>query len=76
MKATLDRIEGNMAVLLIQDGETIKVDVPLVLLPEGCGEGDILAITIKRDDSATMNAKERSKNLIEKLKRKGQDEQI
>lgn len=76
MKATLDRIEGNMAILLIRNGETIKVDVPLVLLPEGCGEGDILDISIKRDDSATMDAKERSRSLIEKLKRKGQDEQI
>lgn len=76
MKATLDRIEGNTAVLLIRNGETIKVGVPLVLLPEGCGEGDILDISIKRDDSATMDAKERSRSLIEKLKRKGQDEQI
>lgn len=76
MKATLDRIEGNMAVLLIRDGEMIKLNVPLTLLPEGYEEGDILGITIERDVSATKDAKGRSKNLIEKLKHKGQDKEI
>jgi hypothetical protein len=71
MKATIDRIEGKMAVLLMgEDGKT-RVNVPLILLPEGCREGDILDITIVRDEKATRETKEQVSSLIEKLKKKG-----
>lgn len=70
MKATLDRIEGDMVVLLVRDDESIKLDMPLALLPEGCREGDILDITITRDENATEESKARISNLLERLKRK------
>jgi hypothetical protein len=71
MKATIDRIEGELAVLLVGDGR-IKVNMPLALLPEGCREGDILNISIERDLEATSQARERVSGLMEKLKKKGQ----
>lgn len=70
MKATLDRIEGSKAVLLIRDEERIKVDLPIELLPAGSKEGDILDITIQRDEKATGDARIRTSDLIERLKRK------
>jgi hypothetical protein len=71
MKATIDRIEGGLAVLLVgEDGKT-RVNVPLILLPEGCREGDILDITIVRDEKATRETKDQVSSLIEKLKKKG-----
>jgi hypothetical protein len=74
MKATIDRIEGKMAVLLMgEDGKT-KVNMPLGLLPEGCKEGDILSVSIELDPEATERAKERVSGLMEKLKKKGQGE--
>jgi hypothetical protein len=73
MKAVIDRIEGKLAVLLMGEGGSIKVNMPLILLPEGCKEGDVLDIGIRKDENATVEAKGRSKGLIEKLKRKGQD---
>jgi hypothetical protein len=73
MKAVIDRIEGKLAVLLMGEDGSIKVNMPLILLPEGCKEGDVLDITISRNENATSSAKDRSKSLIEKLKRKGQD---
>jgi hypothetical protein len=72
MKAVIDRIEGNLAVLLMGEDESLKVNMPLALLPEGCGEGDVLGIAINKDEKATVEAKGSSKSLIEKLKRKGQ----
>jgi hypothetical protein len=72
MKATIDRIEGELAVLLVGDGR-IKVNMPLALLPEGCKEGDILNISIERDLEATRQARERVSILIEKLRNKGKD---
>jgi hypothetical protein len=72
MKAVIDRIEGKFAVLLMGEDGSQKVDMPLILLPEGCKEGDVLDIAIRKDEMATGEAIDQSKNLIEKLKRKGQ----
>ncbi len=72
MKATLDRIEGEMAVLLIRNGESMRLNLPVVMLPEGCREGDILDIAITRDDKETEESKARVSSLIERLKKKSQ----
>jgi hypothetical protein len=69
MKAVIDRIEGKLAVLLMGSA---KVNMPVILLPEGCKEGDVLDVSIKKNAKATLTAKNRSKGLIEKLKKKGQ----
>jgi hypothetical protein len=74
MKATIDRVEGKLAVLLIRDGESIKLNVPLILLPEGSKEGDILDISIQKDEKETENAKNRVSGLIEKLMSKSEPE--
>ncbi|MGE5457619.1 MAG: DUF3006 domain-containing protein [Methanococcaceae archaeon] len=71
-KVTLDRIEEGTAVLLIRDKETIKINIPLFLLPSESREGDILDITIDIDAQETEDAKERVSNLLEKLKKKNQ----
>jgi len=69
-KATLDRIEEDIAVLLVRDKETIKFNIPLFLLPAGSREGDILDITITKDIQEMESAKKRVSNLLEKLKNK------
>jgi hypothetical protein len=70
IKATLDRIEEDIAVLLVRDEEKIKINIPLFLLPAGSKEGDILDITITKNIQETETAKERVSNLLEKLKNK------
>jgi len=69
-KVTLDRIEEGIAVLLVRDEEKIKINIPLILLPVGSKEGDILDIAITRDVRETEDAKERVTSLLEKLKNK------
>jgi S-adenosylmethionine synthetase len=69
-KVTLDRIEEDIAVLLVRDEEKIKINIPFFLLPEGSKEGDILDITIDKDIQETEAAKERVSSLLEKLKNK------
>ncbi|AFV24482.1 hypothetical protein Mpsy_2278 [Methanolobus psychrophilus R15] len=71
-KVSLDRIEGDIAVLLVRDEESIKIDIPLSLLPEGSREGDILDISILRDENETEDIKKRVSLLLEKLKNKKQ----
>lgn len=69
-KTTLDRIEEDLAVLLVRDEEKIQINIPLVLLPSGSKEGDILDITVTKNIQETEAAKERVLNLLEKLKNK------
>jgi hypothetical protein len=63
-------IEEDIAVLLVRDEETIKINIPLFLLPPGSREGDILSITITRDVQETEAAKERVSSLLMKLKKR------
>jgi len=60
-------------VLLVRDDETIKINIPLFLLP-ACKEGDVLDITIDRDVQEAEDAKERVDGLLEKLKSKSDDQ--
>jgi len=69
-KVTLDIIEGGIAVLLVRDEEEININIPLILLPSGSKEDDILDIVITRDVQKTEAAKERVSTLLEKLKNK------
>ena len=67
MRATIDRIEGTLAVLISREDESVRVTVPVLLLPTGCQEGDIITIRIERDTPATTEVKEQVSDRIEKL---------
>ena len=73
MKATIDRIEGPVAVLILCEEESVQVNLPVSLLPPGCREGDTLLIRIERDRVATEAAQERVSGLIEKLKNESKE---
>ena len=72
MKAVIDRVEGELAVLLMGDKGEFRLNFPLSLLPAGCREGDILNISIERDPEATEQTKEKVSGLMDKLKKKSQ----
>ena len=72
MKAVIDRVEGELAVLLLGDKGEFRLNFPLSLLPAGCKGGDILNISIERDLAATEQTKEHVTDLMEKLKQKSQ----
>ena len=69
MKASIDRIEGNLAVLITREDNPIAFNLPVTIIGD-CREGDIVDIIIKRDPESTKVAKERVSSLIEKLKKK------
>ncbi len=69
MKAVVDRLEGNIAVVLFGDKE-IKVDIPRQLLPEGTKEGSWLKINFELDLKGEKQQRERIKGLLDKLKNK------
>ena len=67
MKATIDRIEQEIAVLISCDDESVHMTLPAALLPAGSREGDIVTIMVERDDAATAEARERVSSLVERL---------
>ncbi len=67
MKAVVDRIEGEYAVILFEDHK-VKANIPLVLLPGSIREGAWLTIDFKEDKKTTTSMYEKNKALLEKLK--------
>jgi hypothetical protein len=68
MKATIDRIDEGIAVLISAEEEPVRMTVPVSLLPLGAKEGDVVTIGIDRDEEATADSKNRVSSMIEKLK--------
>lgn len=69
MKATIDRIEGPLAVLISNEITPVTFNIPISFLGV-CREGEIIDIVITRDPESTKAAKVRVSSLIEKLKQK------
>lgn len=67
MKAMVDRIEGTLAVLISCEDESVRLNLPAALLPPGTRDGDILTLSIGRDEEATRAAKDRVTGLVGKL---------
>lgn len=63
VKFVIDRFEGNVAIVEMQDGDT--VECPKMLLPKGSKEGDILCIFV--DKEATEGKKKILTNRMNKL---------
>ena len=70
MKFTLDRIDEGIAVLISREEEPVRMTIPVSLLPPGVKEGDIVTLSIERDDEGTAAARIRVTGLLDKLKKK------
>lgn len=76
IKATIDRFEENMAVLILEQGD-VRRDVPRELLPAGAQEGQHVLIDfdeeqiskIVLDEDETTQARERIQAKLERLRR-------
>jgi len=67
MKATVDRIEGDVAVLLVRPEEKDQILIPRRYLSY-LKEGDIVEITVTREEQATDEARERVSSMIDRLR--------
>ena len=70
MKAVIDRIGETIAVIVILGEENLWLNIPSALLPAGSCEGDILTLSLERDEAATQEAQARVSRLIGDLIRK------
>lgn len=70
VQATIDRIEGDTAVLIPDTPNPKSITLPTALLPDGCREGDIVRLTLEPDPDATRIGRERIAGTIARLARK------
>lgn len=78
-KYTLDRFEGDLAVLLLRDDESIEKVIPMSKLGKKFHEGDILLVTFEENEKVlgvqflekeTIEYRQKAKELLSKLKSK------
>lgn len=67
MKVYIDRIEGELAVLMLVDNDTVSFNLPLSYLPAGSQAGDYFDVTFSRDLSSRQSTSESVGRLLEEL---------
>ena len=66
-RASVDRIEGERAVLLLGERGERQIVLPVDLLPPGTREGDVLQLTIAADAEARRQLEEEIRRLMHDL---------
>jgi hypothetical protein len=67
VQATIDRIEGDVAILVLDTRKSETITLPTALLPGGFREGDIVRLTLDLDTEATRTSRERIAGTIARL---------
>ena len=68
-KVVIDRIEGDLAVLVLYEDDRVKLNLPLHCLPEGVREGDHLQMSFGQDEKSRESERNRVGGLLKDLKR-------
>jgi hypothetical protein len=68
IKVIVDRIEGDLAVLVLYDDDRVKFNLPVSYLPDGTSEGDHIQMSFTKDDLSRESEKKRIDNLLGELK--------
>jgi hypothetical protein len=70
LHAAIDRIEAGRYAVVLVGTESVSIDLPLELLPEGVKPGDHLIIEIAVDEESGKQAENRIRDLQEKLEKR------
>ncbi len=62
---TLDRIEGDKAILMNEDDEETVLDRKM--LPKAVNEGDVLVLTLATDEAETKGRDQKAKDLLNEI---------
>ena len=68
-RVVIDRIEGDLAVLVIYDDDRVKFNLPVRYLPQGAREGDHLQVSFVSDEVSRELERKRVEDLLKELKR-------
>lgn len=70
MKATVDRIDEGVAVLITLEERPARITVPVSILPRGCREGDSVTLTLEQDADDSDDRRRRVASLVDRLLKK------
>lgn len=78
IKATVDRIEGGKAILLIEEEPKIKLPSQEIVwpqqeLPPNIGEGEAVIIAIMKQVDATLAKEEMARKMLDALLKKSNE---
>jgi hypothetical protein len=74
IKVFIDRIEGDLAVVVLSEDDRVKFNLPVKYLPGGAGEGTHLRLSFKIDEASRKTETDKIAGLLEKLAGKKRDE--
>lgn len=66
-KVVIDRVEGDMAVVVLFDDDSVKFNLPVKHLPEGVKDGDHLQMTFSVDKESRESQKKKVADLLSEL---------
>lgn len=64
----IDRIEGDLAVLVLYEDDRVKFNFPIKYLPAGVRDGDHLQMSFVKDELSRESEKKRIDDLLGELK--------
>lgn len=67
-KVVIDRVEGDIAVIVLFDDDSVKFNLSVKHLPAGVKEGDHLQMTFSVDKESRQSAKQKVADLLSELK--------
>ena len=67
LKVVIDRIEGDLAVIMLSDDDSVKFDLPVKYMPEGAREGQHYRLTFTPDEESRDTEREKIEDLYARL---------
>jgi hypothetical protein len=71
----IDRVEGDLAVVVLCDDDSVKFNLPLKYLPKDVRGGDHLQVSFAVDEGSREAEKKRIEDLYKQLMTKETDQQ-
>jgi hypothetical protein len=64
LKIVIDRVEDDIATLVLYDDDAVKFNLPAKFLPEGTKGGDHFQLLFKKDEQSRKQMKQEVENLL------------
>jgi len=69
-KVVIDRLEDDLAVIVMFDDDSVQFNLPVKYLPEGVKEGDHLQMNFGVDKESRQSQKQKVADLLKELTEK------
>ena len=67
LKVIIDRVEDDLAVIVLADDDSVHFNLPIKYLPDGVRDGDHLQLTFALDRDSREAARRKTADLLKEL---------